>query len=64
VRAAASAGRSPGASLYRRLSGVAPDQARDDLPAPNPSGRVADPGEVAAFITGTALAMDGGATAG
>jgi NAD(P)-dependent dehydrogenase (short-subunit alcohol dehydrogenase family) len=59
--------------LYRRLLGV---PAEDDLPgpAPNPTGRVAAPEEVAsfvafllsdesAFITGAALAIDGGSTA-
>ncbi|HEY7147011.1 MAG TPA: SDR family oxidoreductase [Streptosporangiaceae bacterium] len=59
--------------LYRRLLGVAPG---DPLPgpAPNPSGRVASPEEIAAFavfllsdeaafITGAALAADGGSTA-
>jgi len=48
---------------------------RGDLAAPNPSGRVAGPEEIAAFvafllsdearfITGAPLAVDGGATAG
>jgi NAD(P)-dependent dehydrogenase (short-subunit alcohol dehydrogenase family) len=58
--------------LYRRLLGVGPG---DDLgAAPNPTGRVASPDEVAAFvafllsdesafITGAALPIDGGATA-
>lgn len=58
--------------LYRRLLGVSPD---DPLPdAPNPTGRVASVDEVAAyvayllsdeaaFVTGAALAIDGGATA-
>lgn len=60
--------------LYRRLSGVAQHQERDELPTPNPSGRVAAPEEVASlvtfllsdeapFITGAALAIDGGFTA-
>ena len=59
--------------LYRRLLGA---PAEGDLPgpAPNPTGRVAGPDEIAsfvafllsdesAFITGAALAIDGGATA-
>jgi len=59
--------------LYRSLLGVPAD---GDLPgpAPNPTGRVAGPDEIAsfvafllseesAFITGAALAIDGGATA-
>jgi len=59
--------------LYRRLLGA---PAEGDLPgpAPNPTGRVAGPEEIAsfvafllsdesAFITGAALAIDGGATA-
>jgi NAD(P)-dependent dehydrogenase (short-subunit alcohol dehydrogenase family) len=59
--------------LYRGLLGVPPG-AQLPGPAPNPTGRVAAPGEVAsfaafllsdesAFITGAALAIDGGATA-
>ena len=59
--------------LYRRLSGVSLD-ADDELPAPNPTGRVASPAEIAAFaafllsdesafITGAALPIDGGFTA-
>lgn len=59
--------------LYRSLLGV--PQAGDlPGPAPNPTGRVAAAGEIAsfvafllseesAFITGAALAIDGGATA-
>jgi NAD(P)-dependent dehydrogenase (short-subunit alcohol dehydrogenase family) len=61
--------------LYRELLGAGPEVERADLSAPNPSGRVAGPEEVAAFvafllsdesrfITGAALAVDGGATAG
>jgi NAD(P)-dependent dehydrogenase (short-subunit alcohol dehydrogenase family) len=56
------------------LLGVSADSPAQDLHAPNPTGRVADPGEIAglvayllsdeaAFITGAALAMDGGMTA-
>jgi NAD(P)-dependent dehydrogenase (short-subunit alcohol dehydrogenase family) len=61
--------------LYRRLLGAADDVDRAHLDAPNPSGRVASPSEVAAlvvhlfsdeaaFVTGAALPIDGGATAG
>ena len=61
--------------LYRRLLGAADDVDRADLDAPNPAGRVASPAEIAAlvvhlfsdeaaFVTGAALAIDGGATAG
>jgi len=59
--------------LYRRLLGA---PAEGDLPgpAPNPTGRVAAPDEIAsfvafllsdesAFVTGAALAIDGGSTA-
>jgi NAD(P)-dependent dehydrogenase (short-subunit alcohol dehydrogenase family) len=59
--------------LYRRLIGA---PAEGDLPgpAPNPTGRIAGPEEIAAFvaflfsdeaafITGAALAIDGGSTA-
>jgi NAD(P)-dependent dehydrogenase (short-subunit alcohol dehydrogenase family) len=59
--------------LYRSLLGVPPDGELPG-PAPNPTGRVADAAELAAFaafllsdesafITGAALAMDGGSTA-
>jgi NAD(P)-dependent dehydrogenase (short-subunit alcohol dehydrogenase family) len=60
-------------ALYRDLLGVPPEGALPG-PAPNPTGRVSDPAEIAsfvafllsdesAFITGAALAIDGGATA-
>ena len=58
--------------LYRRLSGLGPDDALP--PAPNPTGRTATTDEIAsfvayllsdeaAFITGAALTADGGFTA-
>jgi len=61
--------------LYRRLAGAPPERPRAELPAPNPSRRVAAPEEVAAFvafllsdeaafITGAAMPIDGGFTAG
>ena len=60
--------------LYRRLLDASPDQPRDQLQAPNATGRVSDPTEIAglvsyllsdeaAFITGSAIPIDGGATA-
>jgi NAD(P)-dependent dehydrogenase (short-subunit alcohol dehydrogenase family) len=60
--------------LYRSLLGAGDDVPREDLDAPNPTGRVAGPEEIAAFvafllsdearfITGAALAADGGSTA-
>ena len=60
--------------LYRRLLGAPPERPAPELDAPNPTGRVADPHEVAGFVayllsdeatflTGAALAFDGGATA-
>ena len=59
--------------LYRRLLGV-PAEGELPGPAPNPAGRTASPAEIAAFvafllsdeaafITGAALAIDGGASA-
>ena len=59
--------------LYRSLLGVPPEGELPG-PAPNPTGRVSSPGEIAAFmayllsdeaafISGAALAIDGGATA-
>ena len=59
--------------LYRRLLG-APAEGGLPGPAPNPTGRVAGPDEIAsfvafllsdesAFVTGAALAIDGGSTA-
>jgi NAD(P)-dependent dehydrogenase (short-subunit alcohol dehydrogenase family) len=59
--------------LYRDLLGV-PADGELPGPAPNPTGRVSSPAEIAAFvafllseesafITGAALAIDGGATA-
>jgi NAD(P)-dependent dehydrogenase (short-subunit alcohol dehydrogenase family) len=61
--------------LYRDLLGAGPDVHRNSLDAPNPSGRVAGPEEIAAFVaflltdearfvTGAPLAVDGGAPAG
>jgi NAD(P)-dependent dehydrogenase (short-subunit alcohol dehydrogenase family) len=58
--------------LYRGLLGAGPD---DEVQGFNPMGRVATPEEVAAFVafllsdesrfvTGAALALDGGSTAG
>jgi NAD(P)-dependent dehydrogenase (short-subunit alcohol dehydrogenase family) len=61
--------------LYRELLNAPADRPREELDAPNPSRRVAGPEEIAAFvafllsdeaafITGAALAVDGGFTAG
>jgi NAD(P)-dependent dehydrogenase (short-subunit alcohol dehydrogenase family) len=61
--------------LYRELLGVGADVDRASLSAPNPTGRVAGPEEIAAFVafllsdearfvTGAMLPIDGGATAG
>jgi NAD(P)-dependent dehydrogenase (short-subunit alcohol dehydrogenase family) len=36
--------------LYRRLLDASPDQPRDQLQAPNPTGRVSDPTEIAGLV--------------
>jgi NAD(P)-dependent dehydrogenase (short-subunit alcohol dehydrogenase family) len=48
--------------LFRWLLG-APPEGELEAPDLNPAGRVAKPEEVAAFVTGAALAVDGGSTA-
>jgi NAD(P)-dependent dehydrogenase (short-subunit alcohol dehydrogenase family) len=64
----------PAAAAATGRAAVAPAEGELPGPAPNPTGRVATPGEVAsfaafllsdesAFITGAALAIEGGVTA-